>query len=64
MLRNSSLRERYEKKKKERQDILGTTSLSDNNEDKKNIIFPNEGKFNNFCFVDIFFNNFLSRYRH
>lgn len=62
MLRNSSLRERYEKKKKERQDILGTTSLSDNNEDKKNIIFPNEGELKKFCFVDIFFNNLFLRY--
>lgn len=64
MLRNSSLRERYEKKKKERQDILGTTSLSDNNEDKKNIIFPNEGKLNKFYLLTYNFNNFLFRHRH
>jgi len=34
MIRNS-LRERYEKKKKERQDILGTGSLLEQTEDKK-----------------------------
>lgn len=35
-MHRNSLRERYEKKRKERQDILGTGSLL---EDKKNIVF-------------------------
>lgn len=42
MIRNS-LRERYEKKRKERQDILGTGGLPEVTEEKKSLIFG-EGK--------------------
>lgn len=42
MIRNS-LRERYEKKRKERQDILETGGLAESSEEKKSLIF-NEGK--------------------
>jgi hypothetical protein len=45
MLRNS-LRERYEKKRKERQDILGSGSLTEAAEQKKSLIFG-EGRQNN-----------------
>lgn len=41
----NSLRERYEKRRKERQDILGTGSLLETKEDKKSLI---EGKFKDF----------------
>lgn len=44
MLRNS-LRERYEKKRKERQDILCTGGLAETVEEKKSLIFG-EGKEN------------------
>lgn len=37
-MHRNSLRERYEKKRKERQDILGTGSLLEATEDKKNIV--------------------------
>lgn len=39
-----SLRERYEKKRKERQDILGTGGLREATEDKKSLTII-EGKF-------------------
>lgn len=37
-MHRNSLRERYEKKRKERQDILGTGNLLETTEDKKNIV--------------------------
>lgn len=42
MIRNS-LRQRFEKKRKERQDILGTGGLQETTEEKKTSIFC-EGK--------------------
>lgn len=36
-MQRNSLRERYEKKRKERQDILGTGSLLESSEDKKSL---------------------------
>lgn len=37
-MHRNSLRERYEKRRKERQDILGTGSLLESTEDKKSLI--------------------------
>lgn len=37
-MHRNSLRERYEKKRKERQDILGTGSLMETTEDKKSLV--------------------------
>lgn len=38
-MHRNSLRERYEKKRKERLDILGTGRLSETTEDKKSQVF-------------------------
>jgi hypothetical protein len=38
-MHRNSLRERYEKKRKERQDILGNGGLSEATEDKKSLTF-------------------------
>lgn len=37
-MHRNSLRERYEKKKRERQDILGTGSIIETAEDKKSLV--------------------------
>lgn len=56
-MHRNSLRERYEKKRKERQDILGTGSLQDTTEDKKSLVFT-EGKFSDVKFKNLFLSIF------
>lgn len=48
-MHRNSLREKYEKKRKERQDILGTGGLSEATEDKKLLTITEGEKISVFC---------------
>lgn len=63
-MKRNSLRERYEKRKKERQDILGSSSAVDGSpkhEEKKNTILSKEiGKKTFFFILNLIFNHIYS----
>lgn len=54
-MHRNSLRERYERKRKERQDILGTGGLVEPTEDKKSLQLLTEGLFSSDLFVCCWF---------